>query len=263
MAMPTRLFRNCVLHVLLIVVCLGKAGALELITAGYESKPKYYYLESGEVGGLCVDIIRAVEKSDPTVRITGYERLQYTSFERVKLDLKSGKIDVYFGFSRNKQREATYRYVEVPLYPMEFVIAARHDDMTAISSYDDIRRLGPGIDGTLLTVKGTAAARHIQSQRGLTVDDGVREIQTNLKKLVSGRGRFVFFNRLELTSAIRDEKLNHRVKLLPTTFYRYYQYAAFSKQVPLEDVSRIREALERLNAEGKLTEIYTRYITIE
>jgi hypothetical protein len=76
-------------------------SAIELHTAAQDSAPKYFLNKN--MDGLCVEIINAIEKVNSSIKFKGYET--FLPFKRIQNNLEDGKIDVFFGFTKSKERE--------------------------------------------------------------------------------------------------------------------------------------------------------------
>ncbi len=224
---------------------------IELKTASQESFPKYYKTADGKMCGVCIDIIRAIERIDPEIKFVGYQR--FLPFKRLQSYLEQGKLDIFFGFKRSEKRGKKFTFLDLPLYQINYVVAVRTEDNIKIDSFDDIRNLGK--KGQILTVLGTSASKFLHKQGGLLIDDAARTPSIALKKLLAGRGSFVFYHDLGLKSIITKLGLDKKIKILPITFSTYWHYAAFSKYVPKSTINRVKIALEKLEKNGTLAEI--------
>lgn len=231
------------------------ALAIDLHTAAQDSLPKYYKLDDNTMGGICVDIIKAIEDIEPQITIHGYQ--EFLPFKRLQNKLKSGQLDVFFGLKKTAERRAIYQFLDIPLYHLNYVLAARIDEEVEIKSFDDLRALGP--EGRVLTVYGTAACQFIHNEGGILVDDGAKSSEILLKKLLHGRGRFAFYHDLGLSSVIRKNHLENHVKILPTKFSTYHHYVAFSQHVSAETISLVGAALLQLKKSGALDRIHRQY----
>ena len=224
---------------------------IELKTAAQESFPKYYKSADHQMHGLCIDIIHAIEAADPELKFTGYKN--FLPFKRLQSYLEKGALDVFFGFKKTAAREQKLNFLDIHLYQIDYVVAVRADDNFKIKSLDDIRAMGE--EGLILTVLGTSANSFLQKQGDLLIDDAARTPSIALKKLLTGRGSFVFYHDLGLKSIIKKQGLEKQVKILPVSFLTYWHYAAFSKRVPETTIERVRIALKKLESSGVLTEI--------
>jgi len=238
------------------IPCSLCAGDLYVLrTAAQESFPKYYKLSENKMGGVCVDIIQAIEKVDSEIKFTGYQ--EFLPFKRLQVYLEKGQLDVFFGFKKTEKRTEKYHFLDVPLYEINYVVAVRADNKVKINALNDIRSLGE--KGTILTVYGTAASNYLYEQGGLFIDDEAKTPLLALKKLIAQRGNFVFYHDLGLKSLIKKEKLEKQVAILPVSFLTYYHFAAFSKKMSAETIDQVKIAIEKLNENNELSRICSNY----
>ncbi len=229
--------------------------AIELKTAAQESAPKYFKLEDNTMGGICVDIMQAIESVESEIQFNGYQK--FLPFKRLQKYLEDGRLDVFFGFKETVKRKEKYSFLDIPLYQINYVVAVRIDDKVKINSFDDVRSLGE--KGRMLTVSGTAASIFLHKEGGLLIADGAESPTILLKMLMFERGRFAFYHDLGLQSIIKNETLEKKIKILPVSFLTYYHYAVFSKNTPRETIDKVRTALEKLKDNGELAKIHSKY----
>ena len=250
-----RILITPVIFILLFTGAVSSSFAIELKTAAQDSTPKYFLDEDDRMGGICVDIMQAIEVVDPEIKFAGYQRI--LPFKRLQMYLEEGRIDVFFGFRETAQRKEKYIFLNIPLYQIRYVAAVRIEDNVNINALNDVRALGS--DGVILTVHGSAASRFLTGEGGLLVDDGAVNPTTLLKMLMGGRGRFAFYHDLGLRSAIRMETLEKKVRILPASFLTYSHYAAFSKNTDTTTIAKVKRAIEKLIHNGTLAEIHHKY----
>ncbi|HEX7646042.1 MAG TPA: ABC transporter substrate-binding protein, partial [Noviherbaspirillum sp.] len=139
---------------------------MELRTAAQiASDPKFVAVQergTPAVGGICVDILRALEKTDPEMKFTGDQNWQ--PLVRMEAGMASGDIDVICGLLRTKAREARYTYIEPPLFPVTYHLVVRADDDVQINSWDDVRALG--VHGVVLVNNGFGIIDRLESTAG-------------------------------------------------------------------------------------------------
>ena len=244
---------------LVLMAMTDPAGAIDLQTAAQESLPKYYRSEDNTMGGICVDIIKAIEDMEPRITVRGYQ--EFLPFKRLQSNLKKGQLDVFFGLKKTEGRRRIYQFLDIPLYQLNYVLAARIDDTAQIQSFDDVRSLGA--ECRVLTVYGTAACQFIHNAGGIRIDEGAKSPDILLKKLVNGRGRFAFYHDLGLRSIIRKNHLEQQVKILPTKFATYQHYAAFSPHVSMKTINLVGAALLKIKKSGRLDRIRQQYYLTE
>jgi polar amino acid transport system substrate-binding protein len=225
-----------------------------LKTAAQDSAPKFIKKSPGTVTGLSIDVMQAISRIDPTIKFNGDQTI--LPFKRIETLLESGELDVFFGFIKNKERQEKYNFIDPPIYMVADVLVARIDDPVNIKSLDELKTMGK--DGTVLMSFGIAQVNQFTAL-GITVDDSAQSLGSNLKKLISNRGRFVFQSEIEVVTAIKEEKLEDKLRILPVRFNEGGRYIAFSKKVPATVIAKIKSALEKLEQNGELKKIKSTY----
>ena len=229
--------------------------AVNLKTAAQESEPKYTLGADGNMKGLCIDIMQAITKVDPSITFNGQEK--FLPFKRLQVELEKSKLDVFFGFKDSAKRLKQYNFLQLPLYQINYVVAVKIDDDVNVTSLEDILALEG--KGKLLTVSSTGASKFLDEKAGLIVDDNAKSTKAMLKKLIAGQGRFAFYHDLGLQETVRSEGLGDKVKVLPVTFLTYYHYAAFSKNISADTVKQVENALNKVKSSGELAKIHNKY----
>lgn len=245
-----------ILELLLILPLLAGAGyaAQPLRTAAQDSPPKYARGPGGSIGGIGIDIMRAIERVDPSIRFTGDQDLM--PFKRIEIMLERDDLDVFFGFIRTDERSGKYVFIDPPLYRVADVLVAREDDPLDVQNLPDLAQMADS--PIVLVASGTAQADQLKDM-GVLVDDGGKTVAANLSKLLRNRGRLVMQSEIEILSEIREQKLQTRVRILPTRFNESGRYVAFSKGVPAPTVAKVQIALDKLSKSGELFTIFSRY----
>jgi ABC-type amino acid transport substrate-binding protein len=240
------------------VFCTKSPGA-ELKTEYQNSYPKYYISSSSgktRVNGLCIDIIKAVEKELTEIKITA--KKEFVPFKRIQGNLEEGKIDVFFGFAKNSKRLEKYKFIDIPIYEVNHVIAVKADDNINIKTLEDTGKLKG--NKTILTNFGTATEKFLKEKENLTIDAGGKTLSVNLEKLLLGRGRMVYFHDLGLYGTVKRNFNSGKIKILPVSFRKYFHYIAFSKKVPTEVIDKVKDAVKKLKDNGTLEKIRGSYI---
>lgn len=225
-----------------------------LNTIAHQSYPKYYLDENGNMQGLCIDIINEIEQTVSGVRFQGQN--EFLPFKRMLKMLELGKIDVMFGIKLNDKRKKLYRYIDHPLYNLNYRVAVRQSDDITIQALDDIKKLGR--QGVVITPLGAGAEQVLDQEGGLTIMTS-KDITDAFNLLQGEWGRFVFYHDLGLYGMIHRQGIHKQFKLLPASFQHYSHYAAFSKNVPNEIISKIENALDTMEKNGKLAHIRKPY----
>ena len=223
---------------------------LDLQTQYQKSYPKYI-IEGDSLGGLCIEILRQVER-ESGLSIAARTR-EFTPFKRLQKHLATGEIDVFFGMKKNAERMRKYHFIEPPLYQVSSTIAQLADDPIQIRSLEDL-------DGqAVLTPRATATAAKLQREYPNLTVDASGDIFACLKKLLHKRARFVVYHDIGLISAIRAMDLQSQVHTNPISLESYDHYLVSSHNLDPEKRDRLQAALNRLTKSGELAKILFRY----
>lgn len=232
-----------------------RGAAFDLRTAAQEaSAPKFVSVQRDgrpHIGGLCIDIMHAIEQLEPDLVFVGTQRWQPPA--RLEAGVAAGTLDVACGFLRTARREARVRYLDPPLFPVRYYLAVRADDDVQVRDWDDVRRLGER--GTLLLVHGYGINDLLARAGGLRVDAGGRDSATNLGKLLAGRGRFYLHRVPGLQWEIVHGGLQGRVKVLAPAMHSELFYMIVSRTLPAAVGARLAGAIGRLRANGTLDQL--------
>lgn len=225
-----------------------------LRTAAQESPPKFFKLRDGGMTGIGYDVMRAIERLDPSIRFTGDQT--FVPLKRIEIMLERGEMDVFFGFIRNEERAGKFVFVEPPLYRVADVLVAREDDPIEVQRLEDLAVLVK--DGIVLVGSGTAQAAQLKKMN-VVVDDGGKTVAMNLDKLLHKRGRLMMQSEVEIVSGLKEHPLEGRLRILPTRFNESGRYVAFSHHVPAQAIAKVQLALDKLNKSGELELIFSKY----
>lgn len=230
-------------------------AATILKTSGQqESEPKYVQ-QADRVGGICVDIFRAVERVQPTLRITGDQAL--IPLKRLENDVLQGKLDLFCGLGENDERKALFIYLKPAIYTVSYHLAVRVDDPIEIKNWDDVRQLGE--DGRILVNFGSGAVSRLQKLGGLKVDDMAYTSGRNYRKLLAKYGRFYYYRQPGFDTDIEQNGVKGKVKILPTVMEIAPFYILFNRNISASVIEQFEAALRELEAKGELSAINQRW----
>jgi polar amino acid transport system substrate-binding protein len=235
--------------------------AIELKTA-YQNSYQKYFKEQGEINGLMIDILNEIEKRAPDIEFKSINGNEFTPFARIKIELAKGRIDVFAGMSKTKEREKIYNYLKIPIYQVSFVLTTRSNNKVKIDSWEDVAKMGE--EGRVLGIRGTGAMKILEQQTrgisGIKIDYGANSVIQCLEKIRVGRGDFFFYNDLETLSTIKKEGLTGQFVLLPKKFKEGAHYIGFSKKVPPEVITKLDKIFSDMRKEGILAKLYNSYV---
>lgn len=235
------------------------AEVIELRTAAQVSTaPKYIphsHADGNAITGLCIDINRAIEQLDPTLRFVGDQNWQPTT--RLEAEMSTGTLDVACGLSRNREREARFDYLEPPLFSVRYFLIVRAGDTVQVKNWEDVRALGE--QGVVLMIHGFGPMARLKEMGGLRLDAGATDARTNLMKLLAGRARFYYHRSPGLLGEIRQAGVEGKVSVLPTVMDLQQFYMVVGKSVSPAVRTRLSRAIARLESGGELKRLVDKW----
>jgi polar amino acid transport system substrate-binding protein len=222
------------------------------------TEPKFVALTQNHkntIGGLCIDIMRAIERIQPDLKFVGDQI--WEPLVRVETGVANGTLDATCGFLRNSVREAKFNYIEPPLFPVHYYLVVRNDDDVRVKNWDDVRKLGD--QGIVLLINGFGMINRLHDIGGLKIDAGATDSKTNLEKLLARRGRFYIHRSPGIETEIRKAGLQDKVRLLPTIIHTETFHMVVSKTMPAETVDKIRRAVQQLESTGELKQLLEKW----
>jgi polar amino acid transport system substrate-binding protein len=247
--------------VLLAACALLLAGSAQATTMtvrvlAQESIPPKWLLENGVPKGLCPDIMAAVERIEPRVRFTGYDRGR--SLPMIEQALETGRASAACGLLDSPRRRSVAVRLGVPLYDIRHRLAAVAGDLQQVNNLDELVRLKPLIN----TQRGSAYILQLK-ERGIAVDDSTGDNVVNLRKILHGHGRYTYMNELSLVHFIRSEHLEDKVRILPAILLEESVYFWVSRKADPALAPLLEQALARLKASGELARVYDRWARLK
>lgn len=217
---------------------------------------KYFQLEpEGEVHGLCIDIFRAIEGVDSAIRFIGDQEMQ--PLARIERGVLFGKLDIFCGLGDNPKRREYFHFLQPSIFSVNYHLAVRSDDPVVVETWDDVRKLGK--KASILVNHGSGVIGRLNRLGGLYVDDGGLTTSANLGKLISGRGRFLYYRLPGLQSEISKKGVGQQVRILPTVFETQPFYLLVRKNMASERIKRLESALQQIADAGVLAQLQQKY----
>lgn len=234
------------------------AEALQLRSAAQAGFPHKFNVGGEGPPGFCLEYIQALAQVDPGLSFVGLDEMLPTL--RIEQELASGRVEVFFGMLKTPEREALYRFADSPrLYTIHHQLAVLTGDTQAdqVRSLDDLRAaVGQRV---ILATRGSGYAHYLRDQLGLNVDDGATSVDQNLRKLTSGRSRFLYDSESSLRRAIQANGLQAQVRILPTVLRRQDLLLAYAPTLPAERLGRVLAAMRLLEANGMASRLRMAY----
>jgi ABC-type amino acid transport substrate-binding protein len=229
-------------------------GPLTLRSAGQAGVPVKYAFDDPQRPGLCAEIAAALQRIDPDLRIEGLN--QAFPLRRLELMLANGDLDVFFCLLNSEQRRAQMRFLPVPLYRVNHVVAMRAGDARMPKGWDELRKLAR--KEPLLLAQGTKLASTLQ-RADVAFTETARNDRDALMMLLRGRTAAVYGQDLNLRLAARSAGLEGQVRISTQVFEEDVQYAVVSRRLPDAIADRLTERLRQLSASGEIARLAERY----
>lgn len=243
--------------VLLLSMQLPTMASVVIRTAAQESsEPKFIALHHQHaVGGICVDIFRAIEKRNSEIKFVGDQ--VWMPRLRIDANFHENRIDAICGVQNIQRNTAQYKLLDTPLFAVDYLLAVRADDPIELNSWEDIRALND--EGIILVLRGFGIADILQNIGGLKIDNGATSSLSNLRKLLAGRGRFYCHRSPGIKKSIAQAGFEKQVRLLDNPKLTEKYFMGVRKNLPEEQVKMISDALAFLHKSGELKRIFDRY----
>ncbi|MBI3348869.1 MAG: transporter substrate-binding domain-containing protein [Burkholderiales bacterium] len=225
-----------------------RADLLLLRSAAQSGFPHKYNVGGAGQPGFCIEYIQALSQTDPELVFSGLDEMLPTL--RIEQELAAGRVEVFFGMLKTPEREALYRFADNPrIYTIHHQVAVRAADLQAdqVHGIDDLRAAAG--HRVILATRGSGYANLLRDQ-GLHVDDGATSVDQNLRKLISGRSRFLYDSESSLRRAIEANGLQAQVRILPAVLRRQDLLLAYTPALSAERLARILAAMRALEASG-------------
>lgn len=203
--------------------------------------------------GLCLEILRAVEKQDPGLHFTGLD--QAVPLKRVERLLADGLVDAFFCLLKSPERERQWRYATVPLYMIRHVVLQRADDPRSPDTLAELAAWSR--NKPVLVMRGTAMARRL-----LMADVTIAEVASEreaLQMLTLGRADAIYGQDINLQRHVNDSRQAEKFKFGRTVFHEEPQWLAMRADLPAAHEERLTQALRKLEKDGTLRQLADKY----
>jgi ABC-type amino acid transport substrate-binding protein len=225
------------------------------VVAQEGTEPKFIPAGIGRVVGLCVDLFRAIERTDPSLQFVGDQ--QWLPLLRAHSELASHQHDALCAVQRTDERARQYVFLDPPLFQLRYHLIARADDPVVVNNWDDVRRLGPS--ATVLTNRGYTTPEMLQRLGGLQIDPSATSPAINLQKLIAGRGRFFLHRAPGMQGFLERAGATGKVRILPNVMATSDVYMAMGTHVDAGTRMRVQRAVEQLEKNGELARLLKKW----
>jgi len=248
---------NLIATSLALLLLLGGAGQAAtagwvLRTAAQEgSAPKYLTGSNpAGVGGLCPEILRAIEGVDPEIHFEIDPKP--TPLRRIEKSLQEGRLDVLCALLDTPRRHQIAHRLSTPVYAVRERLVALRSEALSSQGFDDLARTG----ALVATQAGASYADKLR-QHGVAVDE--TDTVAALRNIVRHRVRYYYGNELTCVYYIKAGRMSAELGLVPGVMGETPSHFWAARHLEPALVKRLDAALIKLKRNGTLERIYNRY----
>ena len=246
----------------LLLLCVQSALAAPRLRIAIQenSAPKYAEkLESdGDIHGICPDILRAIERQDPTLRFEFESSVQ--PLRRIEHSMSVAHSDANC-LADNAERRAKFNVDPHAIFSFNYHLIARTEDPVNVTNWDDVRSLGNS--GKILVVSGSGVLERLHGLGGLSVEESGKSATANLKKLVMGRGRFFYYRTHDWQRQIQAAGVGGQVRILPARLEVVRFHLMFGRHVDRSVIASVSRAVQMLEADGTMAKLRAKWQLLE
>ncbi len=231
------------------------AQALEVKTITQDNSVLKFNPSKSEAPGICWEVIKTIEKNNPDIKFSGLETS--APLPRIELSLETGAADVFICLLKSPERAEKFIFNEVPIYKIKHVVLAKADDNIEINDLAALKTISQ--TSPVMVPQGSSLIKFLDSN-GVKQDSSTKDEVATIKKMLAGRGRFVYGQDLSLMASLKEGGIDQKqIKFLPTAFKEEPQLVAYSKKASPDLVKAVNAAIEKLAASGELAKIVEKY----
>jgi ABC-type amino acid transport substrate-binding protein len=240
------------LIVTIFVIFISNISYSATLKTSYQIKSPPKYIQSSKNKGICYDIIKALNKELKKENIQIDENAEFKPLKRIKHELLTGEIDVFFCIAKNKKRVEEYTFINIPLYEVNGCIAKLKTNNFKLDGINSLK------GKTIATISGSRTEKTIKSIKGVKVDSSPNIISA-IKKVEAGRVDLLYYHNLGILYNLK--KLNtNRIVMIKKPLFKYFHYVAFSKHTNPLYIILTEAALLKINNDKTLERILNKYL---
>ena len=227
------------------------------VSAQDTSAPKFIKpdVPGKKVTGLCIDLFAAIENIDHSLKFEVSEKLLPLS--RIMQMTESNSLDVICGMLKSAERSKKFIFLDTPLFDVSYHLIINANDQINISSWEEVKSLEE--NGIVLTTHNLGGVIKL-TQIGVThVDSSATSIQSNLRKLKAGRGRFFFHRFIGANAIVNPKEFGNEIRVLEKPVIVDSFFIAASKELAPEKIIKLNTAINKLSKNGSLKKIADKY----
>lgn len=235
--------------VIIYILLFGNSYCGIILNTEFQDTPsKIIIKRDRSVSGITADIINLIEKNSE-YRFK-YKRVEST-LTRIEENLKTGKIDVYFGMFKSKKREENIIYIE-PLYDINYGIVTYIENYENIESIEDLKKVSE--KKQVLTLFGSVIGDYLTS-KGIKYEAGAKSVGANFHKIISRKADYFIYHDKALIKLMENKEFKGKLKLIKIDIKKDTLWLVASKKVESSIVSDLSTIIKKLKTKEEWNKI--------
>lgn len=227
-------------------------NAVILRTIAQEGSAPKYVSSGAQASGHCPDILKAIEKIEPSLRFKIDPTP--TPIRRIEQELEAGRIDIVCALLDTPARNQIAHRISTPIYHVRERLVGRRDAPQQVRSLEDLARRG----AVVVTQSGASYAAQLR-EAGIQVSESTGGSSIALRNVLHGRADYYYINELTAGYYLRTEGLEDKLHLLPAILKETPSYLWVGRQQPSSTVDKLERAISRLQKSGELDRLYRQH----
>jgi len=231
-----------------ILICLQTLNAKEYEVFTEEFAP-FGYTKDGKITGLSVEIVNEILK-----KLSYKSKIKIRPWARAYRRTLSGPNIILFSMARNKEREASFKWVG-PLVSDRVYFYKKRDSAVVVKSMMDAKKVS-----RILLTREFPEYNYLKKLGFNNLNETVTPVQ-NFKMLMRNRGELVPMGELAVSEVLKEAGIDSRkIQRTNIKLFEVNLYIAFSKDISDEEIYKWQEALDHVKSSGLYEKILKKYI---
>ncbi|WP_460055882.1 substrate-binding periplasmic protein [Spirochaeta dissipatitropha] len=207
----------------------------------YQDLPPKYFMQDGEIAGVCVELITALNEEFRGIQIVLAEGDVFTPWTRIQNNLQQGTIDVFLGMAKTDDRLKDYIWIDVPVYTVRRVFARQRNSGFIYSGKYSLH--GQRIATTRSSASAATLLDMVENPDSIYLVD---QLSQALQMLAAGRVDLVFFHTLGMDHEISALGLSEYLDIAPGHVDTYNHYIVMQPDTLPWVVSEVTRAMQAI-----------------
>ncbi len=247
------MYRYTLIYIAMLLTASNVQG-FEISVAYQNIAPKYIMSDTGVAGGVCVEILSALEVVNPEIHFS--EPKFFTPIKRIMHGLQEGSLMAFCGAAFGKERAKKILYSDTPLYSVSTLLAVSKKNTRVYSSIGDLKS---DLNLRFNSIANTSTHKRLVKSGFNMSKHYLKTVEQGLGIALLNKGDVFAYHSLGLEFVVgKNEKWNG-LKLLPFSLRNYEHWIVFNKQIRKEHLRAINAGLKELRDKKILEKIVLKY----